>query len=381
MVEESRGTVLAVDDNEILRYSIKRILLDAGFSVIEAKSGREALQLAANNPDLITLDINLPDMDGFEVCRELKLNPVTSHIPILHVSGTFIDPEYRVKGLQGGADGYLAEPFDPSEFVATIEALLRVRRAEKHAIERSELANSARARMKEAVDRQSEEIRKLNANLIKLQDEERRRIARELHDSTGQLLALLSMNLSRLEETPELSESARKLVNESSSLSRELTSQLRTVAYLLHPPLLDEIGLASAVEWYVHGFSERSGIDVALTISENFGRLDSDTEIAIFRIIQECLTNVHKHSESKTASVELRRHAGLIRLDVKDAGTKFTADNTHLVPGTGLLGMSERVRQLGGELRATAGPSGTHISVTAPFGAARRASQRMGTVQ
>lgn len=381
MTEDTRGTVLAVDDNDILRYSIARILLDAGFNVIEARTGREALQLAGDGPDLITLDINLPDLDGFAVCQKLKSDPATRHIPILHVSNTFVDPEYRVKGLQGGADAYMAQPFDRAEFVATVNALMRAKRTEKEALRQAERADSARERVHRQnvalatevkqrsveIERQSEEIRTLNSHLMKLQDEERRKIARELHDSTGQLLVLLNMNLAKLED-PKLGlpTEAAKLVAGSTEISAELTSHLRTVAYLLHPPLLDEIGLRSALDWYVQGFTERSQIAVKLTISKDFGRLSPDAEIALFRIVQECLTNVHKHSGSKTASVDLSRDATEVLLEVRDAGTKFSEDKPHLIPGTGLLGMNERVRHMDGKLIATAGPSGTLIRVTIP---------------
>ena len=110
VTENGQLTVLTVDDNDILRYTMKRMLSDAGYRVIEARTGGEALKRAKEMPDLITLDINLPDIDGFQVCAKLKSNPQTSRIPVLHVSGTFVEPEYRVRGLQGGADAYLAEP-------------------------------------------------------------------------------------------------------------------------------------------------------------------------------------------------------------------------------------------------------------------------------
>jgi len=111
--------ILTVDDNEALRYSLVRALRDAGYQVMEARTGAEALTLAAELPDLITLDVNLPDMSGFQVCRKIKADPATTHIPILHVSSTFVDPESRVQGLAGGADAYLAEPIDRAELVAT----------------------------------------------------------------------------------------------------------------------------------------------------------------------------------------------------------------------------------------------------------------------
>src|SRR5262249_31953640 len=116
--DNSNIKILTVDDNEALRYSLARSLRDAGYQVIEANSGEQALKLAAESPDLITLDVNLPDMMGFQVCRMIKNNPATAHIPVLHISATFVDPESRVRGLEQGADAYLAEPIDRAELVA-----------------------------------------------------------------------------------------------------------------------------------------------------------------------------------------------------------------------------------------------------------------------
>src|SRR5579872_1265201 len=146
--------ILVVDDNDALRYSIRRALQEAGYNVTEARTGSEAIALASESPDLITLDVNLPDMDGFSVCRQLKAAPQTSHIPILHVSSTFTDPESRVHGLQGGADAYLAEPIDRSELVATVAALLRLKAAESEARRQAGAAEAAR-----------QELAKLNATL------------------------------------------------------------------------------------------------------------------------------------------------------------------------------------------------------------------------
>jgi signal transduction histidine kinase len=381
MQRASQLTVLTVDDNEVLRYSLTRMLADAGYNVVEAKTGNEALKLAADLPDLITLDVNLPDIDGFQVCRSIKSDPRTKHIPILHVSGTFIDPEYRVRGLNGGADAYLAEPIDRAELIATIEALLRIKRSEKDALQQAEIADSARqvvqkenvqleVRVQErtaALEEKSSQIRRLSAHLMKVQDEERRKIARELHDSTGQYLAMLNINLMRISKLEEIkSASAQQLVAESVAITKELTSHLRTVSYLLHPPLLDEVGLTSALRWYVEGFSNRSNINVNLIASDEFGRLSGDLEIAIFRMVQECLTNVHRHSGSESATVELRREAGKVHLTVQDAGTKFRDGMTSVAPGTGILGMRERARQLNGDMQVSFLSSGTVVNITVP---------------
>ena len=378
--------ILAVDDNEALRYSLVRSLRDAGYEVVEAGSGREALALAATQPDLITLDVNLPDMSGFQVCRQLKEDPATSHIPILHVSSTFVDPNSRVHGLTSGADGYLAEPIDRAELVATVGALLRLKRAETAARQQAEAAEAARqelarvnANLEARVDERTEELRtanqslrELSARLLQTQDTERRHIARELHDSVGQLLAAMSMNMGVLElESETLSARALKAFNENRTLLSKVTQDVRTMSYLLHPPLLDEAGLASALAWYVDGFSRRSGIAVTLDCSPTLGRLPIDLETAIFRIVQECLGNVHRHAQSLTAAIRLEANNGGVNLVVSDAGRGIPNETQHQLNsgdrrGVGLRGMRERVTQLGGQLQINSSEAGTTVTAQIP---------------
>src|SRR5580698_763857 len=164
--------ILTVDDNEALRYSLVRSLRGAGYQVVEAKTGAEALARAAELPDLITLDVNLPDMNGFQVCRRIKADPATTHIPILHVSSTFVDPQSRVQGLEGGADAYLAEPIDRAELVATVGALLRLKKAETTSRQQAQAAEKARkelallnATLEARVSERTAELRTANASL------------------------------------------------------------------------------------------------------------------------------------------------------------------------------------------------------------------------
>jgi len=378
--------ILTVDDNEAFRYSLVRCLREAGFEVIEARTGGEALALAAQLPDLITLDVNLPDMSGFQVCRQLKSDPATNHIPILHVSATFVDPESRVQGLAGGADAYLAEPIDRSELVATVGALLRLKKAETLARREAEAAETARrelaqlnATLEQRVSERTDELKKANeslgelsARLLQMQDEERRRIARELHDSVGQLLAAISMNEAVVsKELNGLSPQAQKAFTENQSFVQQILRDIRTISHLLHPPLLDESGLPSALRWYVEEFSERSGTSVTLECSSSFGRLSSDLETAIFRIVQECLGNIHRHSRSATATIGLTLHDGFAQLVVSDEGQGISREKQEQLKsgvrsGVGLRGMRERVAQFGGEFRVESDGRGTIVTAILP---------------
>ena len=235
--------------------------------------------------------------------------------------------------------------------------------------------NAQLRNQREALALTNEALRELSARLFQVQDEERRRIARDLHDSTGQALALLSMNLSLLEtevgaSNPELA----KAVSDNVAMVRQISTELRTLSYLLHPPMLDEIGLKSALRWYIDGFAQRSSIKVELELADGFGRLPRGMEIALFRIIQECLTNIHRHSGASAARIQLRCSDGSVTLTVKDEGNGITPDRLSKITsfrgaGVGIRGMQERVKNLGGELAISSGDSGTEIKVVIPLSA------------
>lgn len=213
----------------------------------------------------------------------------------------------------------------------------------------------------------------LSGRLLQLQDEERRRVARDLHDGVGQLLAALSMSAAIVaREKEKLSADAARCVEGNSALIDQAIAEIRTVSHLLHPPLLDEIGLESALTEYVQGFGERSNIRMTLDLPDNLGRLPREYEMCVFRIVQECLINIHRHAESATAQVRLSRTPQEIQLEVADHGRgigpeiqeKFFAGKS---TGVGLRGMRERVRQLGGALKIESNGSGTSIQVMLPI--------------
>jgi len=216
-------------------------------------------------------------------------------------------------------------------------------------------------------------LRELSIRLLQLQDEERRHIARELHDSAGQMLAALSMKLTPLAGPQADSGHSIEAIRESLALVDELSKEIRTMSHLLHPPLLDEVGLSSALKLYVQGFGERSKIKVELDISENVTRLGRDLETAIFRVVQECLTNIHRHSGSATAKVRIARYGDDIRIEVEDQGRGISAERRLEMElgktGVGIRGMRERVRKFGGVLGIySRGPGkGTIITVVLPI--------------
>ena len=249
---------------------------------------------------------------------------------------------------------------------------------EKRVIERTrelQQKNIQIRKQAETLEAANRGLRELSSQLLRAQDEERRRIARELHDSTGQVLALLSMNLSSLEdEAKAVSTEIAKSLSENAKMVNQVSGELRTISYLLHPPLLDEMGLLSAVRWFAEGFEERSGIKVDLELDCEFGRVSPDLETAIFRVIQESLTNIHRHAESATATIRLAQCGDRATLQIEDAGKGISAEKLSAITssgasGVGLRGMRERIENFRGSFDVTADERGTCIHVVIPIAA------------
>jgi len=224
---------------------------------------------------------------------------------------------------------------------------------------------------------QSERLRDLSARLLQAQDDERRRIARELHDSVGQILTVLGLNVASLAmHSPALAPDVAQTVEQSERLLDQLNREIRTMSYLLHPPLLDESGLTEALRWYVGGLSQRSKIDIDLEIPDDFERLASDAELVVFRIVQEALTNIHRHSRSEMALIRLTQDDNQICVEIQDWGTGIPPERLKVIQshgsGVGIRGMRERVRLLHGELKIDSDTSGTRVCVTFPMSAVAR---------
>jgi signal transduction histidine kinase len=234
----------------------------------------------------------------------------------------------------------------------------------------------AKAEAQIRLENSERSLRQLSLELLRTQDEERRRIGRELHDSVGQYLAVLKMGLDSLRKSIFASRKdergQEKKLDECTAFVDETIKEVRTMSYLLHPPLLESCGLISAIPTYIEGFSKRSGIKVTLDIPSNFGRLSDNVELAIFRVLQESLTNVHRHSGSPTANVRLLAEGGALTLEISDQGrgiapAKLTPQSDlPATLGVGLQGMKERMRQLGGKLELKSGTGGTTIRAAVP---------------
>jgi signal transduction histidine kinase len=216
----------------------------------------------------------------------------------------------------------------------------------------------------------NQELQHLSAHVLSAQDEERRRIARDLHDGVGQYLAAIKMSFDVALSQTENEDGAaanQSVLRDCLDLVDRCNREIRTISHLLHPPLLEEMGLASVVPWYVGGFRERSGIEVDLDMASEFDRLPAPVEVVLFRVLQESLTNIHRHSGSKRAEISLQVDTGRAMLIIRDRGRGFNAPADGLPAGVGIAGMRERVRELGGEFKIASQAGGTVIEATVPL--------------
>jgi signal transduction histidine kinase len=286
----------------------------------------------------------------------------------------------------------------PSRIVGVAIDVTEKKRAEE-ALRRShlELENKVRERTQELAKslsslemevelrRQTENsLRDLSTRLLRLQDEERRRIARDLHDSTGQTLTALKLTLAALERLARSVPDAAALFEQLDGLAEEALRDIRTTSHLLHPPLLDEVGFRSAALWYVEGLAKRSGIEVKVDLDDAGARISKSAELAFFRVLQESLTNVLRHSGSKSVDITLEVESDMATLTIRDYGkgipghTLSSFRETGAGVGVGLGGMKQRIHEFGGRLQISSDGSGTSVSATLPLAATSQLNPENG---
>ena len=314
-----------------------------------------------------------------EILQRLRRGERIDHFETLRMrkDGTLLDISLTISPVKDGSGKIIGASKVARDVTERKRAEERLRKSEEQLRTLADdLEKQVHIRTQELEQRnaevlqQSEQLRELSNRLLHTQDDERRHIARELHDSAGQIIASLSMNLAALEQNATNNQPLGKALEDSRDLVRQLNQEIRTTSYLLHPPLLDESGLPDAIRWYIEGLMERSGLSIDLQIAQDFGRLSSEMELALFRIVQECLTNIHRHSGSKSAVVRLSRTAGGVKLEVQDEGKGIPAEKLRGIQaqrsGVGITGMRERVRHFSGAMDIQSNGAGTKISVMLP---------------
>ena len=352
--------ILMVDDQPARLLSYETILRDLNENLIKATSGREALDtLLKSEIALVLLDVSMPDIDGFELANLIRQHPRYQNTAIIFISGVHLTDMDRIRGYERGAVDYISVPVVPDLLRAKVSVFVELYR---------------KTRQLESVNNElrvaEEHLRYLTGRLMQIQDAERRRVARDVHDGLGQYLVGVKMGIDQLARRFSNDAACHESITEISSLLSRAINETRTISHLLHPPLLDEIGLGSALAAYSDGFGKRSGISIAVDVARDLGRLEPDIETALFRVVQECLLNVHRHSKSATAGVSLRRENGKIVLRISDEGVGMSAKGKNSDPmglGVGLLGIRERIRQLDGKFEvASTNGKGTTIVVNVP---------------
>jgi len=323
------------------------------------------------------------DEEGIELLgRSVTAQPPWSDFPIIVLTGGGATTPYTEMMVRSrtpmGNLNLIERPLRPATLISSVRTAIRsrVRQYEirDHLEEREQVEQELRRahdELESLVEKRTLTLRKLSARLMRVQDEERRRIARELHDSVGQFLTGMKLNLGQLRRGSSESLESPALLNDTLDLADRAINEVRTISHLLHPPLLDELGFESAARWYVEGFAKRSGIHVVIEIAEIVERLPKEIELALFRVLQEALTNVHRHARAKNVIVDLKCSDREVSLMIQDDGLGVPAEtlrafNDGLAGGIGLAGMRERLAELSGTLEVHSEKSGTMVRATLP---------------
>jgi signal transduction histidine kinase len=357
MTAKEKVNILMVDDQPAKVMSYEAILADLDENLLKAHSGKEALELLLKNEIAVVLmDVSMPDMDGFEMAEIIHQHPRFQKTAIIFISAVHLTDVDQLRGYQRGAVDYISVPIIPELLRAKVSTFIDLHR---------------KSMQLEALNI---ELRRLSMSLITTQDEERRRIARELHDGLGQDLTAAKIMLQEVIQpngAQDSKDGIKTQVREVSGMIDRMLQQVRNISYLLHPPLLDEIGLRSALGWFLEGLSKRGGIQTSLeTQPADFPRLAPDTETALFRIIQEALTNVFRHAQAKKVWVSLEQKKKQIAVTVRDDGVGVVGHAVQLrqgKTGVGIASMRQRAKELGGELSIRSASPGTIVEVQIPI--------------
>ena len=352
----SNNSILVIDSALSLSQTTVGVLQRAGYKVQSALNASAGWRALERSPlDLILLNVILPDGDGVEICRKIKSDPALSHILILLVSDAPASSEDRSAGLEAGADGYIGWPMPDREFLAQVQALLRIKQTD------GELRESA-----------NEQLHSLSARLQSMLEEERTRISREIHDELGQILTSLKMDLhwveSGLEEIrdPRINPILDKLVA-ATELADTTLQTVQRIAAELRPGTLDRLGLPMALRCELDDFHQRTGISTVADIGDDEAHLPPEMATAFFRIFQEALTNVARHAKAGAVEIAFRAEGAFYVLEIRDNGRGISESNIAGSTSLGLLGMRERAALLGGTVEILRGEvSGTTVIVRLP---------------
>jgi signal transduction histidine kinase len=345
-----QSKILIVDDDPLGITTLESILDGQGYKIMSAHNGPAALQKADEMmPDLILLDVMMPGMDGFEVCRRLRAAPKLAEVPIIILTA-LDDRASRLQGIEAGADDFLTKPADRQELRLRVKTILRLDRYRTLLTQR-------------------ENLRQMAERVVSAQEQERKRLSRELHDDLGQALVAHILRLQNLQmELPLQADALNKEIDFLIADTNQIINRMRQIAQDIRPTLLDTLDLRSALETYSREFSLRSGLPIVFEADTQLPSLSDVHAITLYRILQETLTNVVKHSQASRVWVELTVEERAMILTVQDNGRGFSTAEASAKDGIGLFSLHERMALVGGELRVNSSAvKGTIISAFLPL--------------
>jgi signal transduction histidine kinase len=368
--ESDPATILVVDDDPAGRYARRVQLQRAGFRVVEASTGAEALTAVKENaPSLVLLDVRLPDLDGFAVCRRIKSDPATASTIVLQTSAYYTSTTDHVRGLDYGADAYLPGDVPADLLVKAVVALLRTHQVDRENREQQERERerlrAAAERTAIALDATKEELRALAASLLTAQEDTARRIARDLHDELAQRLAAVEIQLTNLRGRSDF---AAAPLDEIIGQVSALAEQVRRISHELHPTVVEHLGLGAALRHLCTECEETHGMAIRYTGDAAAG-VPREVSTSVYRIAQEALRNIQKHAGDACTVVSLRCTSDELQLCVEDDGRGFDVGASRMAGGLGLISMEERARLIGGVLSvASAKGGGTKVELRLRLG-------------
>lgn len=358
------GEILVVEDTPYSLDLLSELLTQAGYTVRPAQEGRMALRSAqVRPPDLILLDVRMPGIDGYEVCRRLKSDERTREVPVIFLSA-LREADDKLNGFQLGAVDYIAKPFQPEEVLARVRTHIELRHLQTN-LEGRVAERTAQLLQAQASLRDSQaQLQELASFLQSAVETERSRIARELHDELGQALTALRIDLAWLRgRCDSLGGVAVERADGAHALVERTIDALRRISEDLRPGMLDVLGLAAALEHHVAQFGQRTGVECVLSMNREEFEIDDLLATAIFRVVQEALTNVLRHAAAPCVTVSVEDGESDIRVQVEDNGCGFR--NPAGKRAFGLMGMQERVKMLNGVIDIDSQPGrGTRIAVS-----------------
>ena len=355
--------ILAIDDVKnnllLIRSILSRQFND--YEILLANSGTEGLKIAKRElPTTILLDIFMPDMDGFEVCKELKSCDLTKNIPVLMVSAYGHDSKVRIKGLNAGADAFITKPYHMEELIALVNVMLRIKNAEDLLREQNKNLETSILKLQKAekiqkkninqIKKYQKKLKNLNSELTLTEEKERKAIAGYLHDGIGQTLSIAHIRLTSL-LNEELNSKTKKTINESSKLIDNAITESRLLTYDLSPPILYELGLIPAIKWKLDQIQLKVGISSDFNSSEPKILLDTNSLILVYRIICELLLNIIKHASANSIKVIINKIRKNYHIAIIDNGVGFDykkVSSQSKPTGYGLFSINERLDSING---------------------------------